>query len=257
MPKKLLDGAPMTANFAATQREFVAHIREPQRHPAPADVPPPRLALYRELLTNNIDNFLSSNFPVLRQLMDDGQWAALVQDFFARHASSTPYFAEIPEEFLAYLQTERDSGLDFPFLLELAHYEWVEMAVAIAKEASPERQEPPLDWMGQTLSVSPVAWVLAYQYPVHKIAPSFLPTEPPAQPTFLVVHRDHQDDVHFQEITPITYRLLELLQDNGSAHACLAQIAAETQHPQPDALLDAGLRILAELVRKGIVVMGP
>ena len=30
---------------------------------------------------------------------------------------------------------------------------------------------------------SPVAWLLSYQYPVHRIRPDFQPTEPHEQPT--------------------------------------------------------------------------
>jgi hypothetical protein len=246
----------MKTDFAATQRKFVAHIRDPDHQPVPADVPPPRMAMYRELLFNNIDNFLASNFPVIRQLLDEAQWYALAQDFFARHACSSPYFSQIPEEFLAYLQQERDNAGDFPFLLELAHYEWAEMAVAVAQEPNPAITLLPDDLARQVLALSPVAWPLAYQYPVHKIAPTFLPTEAPAQATFLIVYRNALDDVQFLEITPMTYRLLALLQDNGQspAIASLEQIAAEMQHPQPELVINGGLQILRGLVEKGIVI---
>ncbi len=64
--------------------------------------------MYRELFFNNIEGFLSGNFPVLRKILDDQQWFALVQDFFAKHPCQSPYFSEIPEEFLDYLQNERE-----------------------------------------------------------------------------------------------------------------------------------------------------
>ncbi|MDD2722518.1 MAG: putative DNA-binding domain-containing protein [Methylovulum sp.] len=246
---------PMNVDFAAKQREFVAYVRDSGQNPPPADVPLPRIDMYRELLFNNIDNFLGSNFPVLRQLLDDGQWYAMARDFYARHTCTSPYFSEIPEEFIAYLQTERKNADDFPFMLELAHYEWVEMAVAIAKEEPLDTSSPQQVLGGHTLALSPLAWPLAYQYPVHKIAPNFLPTEAPAQPTFLIVYRNRQDEVHFLEITPITYRLLELLQDETPATAmdCLKQIVAEMQHPQPELVINGGLQILQDLVEKGIV----
>jgi hypothetical protein len=37
--------------------------------------------------------------------------------------------------------------------------------------------------------------------------------EPPEQPTFLVVYRDPKDEVRFLEITPVTYQLLALIQE--------------------------------------------
>jgi len=124
----------MKIDFKAKQLEFSAYIRDPLNNPKPADVKPQRMEVYRELFFNNIDSFLSSNFPVLRTILDDQQWFELSQDFFARHPCTTPYFSEIPEEFLEYLQDERQNKTDYPFLLELAHYEWVEMALSISQE---------------------------------------------------------------------------------------------------------------------------
>ncbi|MFZ2407721.1 MAG: putative DNA-binding domain-containing protein, partial [Methylobacter sp.] len=113
----------MRVDFKAKQLEFAAYIRDPENNPPPADVKQQRMAMYRELFFNNLDSFLSANFPVLRTLLNDRQWFELGQDFYARHASQSPHFSQIPEEFLDYLQNERDTSADFPFMLELAHYE--------------------------------------------------------------------------------------------------------------------------------------
>lgn len=240
--------------FAQTQAEFAAYIRNPAANPAPADVPQLRMAMYRELFVNNINGFLSSTFPVLRSVLADGQWLALVEDFFANHACTTPHFSEIPEEFLAYLQHGRKPADDLPFMLELAHYEWVEMALSIAHdEVQPDFKV--ID--GQSLiTLSPLAWPLVYQYPVHKIAPVYQPLTPPAAATFLVVYRDQEDEIQFLEITPITYRLLEIIQEQAVPVAqCLQQIADESQHPDPVWLKAEGLKILQELVGKAVVLV--
>ena len=64
----------MRVDFKAKQLEFAAYIRDPENNPLPADVQPQRMAMYRELFFNNIDSFLSANFPVLRTLLNDRQW---------------------------------------------------------------------------------------------------------------------------------------------------------------------------------------
>ena len=52
----------------------------------------------------------------------------MVRDFMRRHRSTTPLFTEVGQEFLAYLQDERGPQAgDWPFMLELAHYEYVEL----------------------------------------------------------------------------------------------------------------------------------
>jgi hypothetical protein len=245
----------MSVDFKAKQLEFAAYIRDPENNPLPVDVKPQRMAMYRELFFNNIDSFLSANFPVLRTLLNDRQWFELGQDFFAKHASQSPHFSEIPEEFLDYLQNERDGSEDFPFLLELAHYEWVEMALSIAKEAVPASQQNLDNLLDQHIRLSPLAWPLAYQYPVQKISPDFLPETAPELATFLVVYRNPEDEVNFIEITPITYRLLQIIQEREQVLTidCLKQVAEELQHPNPDMIIASGLQILRELVEKTVI----
>lgn len=244
-------------NFDHKQREFAAYIRDPEHNPAPVDVPEQRVAMYRELFFNNINSFLSGNFPVIRTLLNNEQWFELTQDFFAHHVSHTPYFSEIPEEFLNFLENERDNTNDYPFLLELAHYEWVEMALAISKDELIAGSTDFSDLINARVQLSPVASVLAYAYPVHKISPEFLPTEPTGQPNCLIVYRDAHDEVHFMEITPLTYRLLAMIQEqeNMLVADCLQHLLQETQHPNPELIKTAGLQILTELAEKMIIIL--
>ena len=166
--------------FVRKQYEFAAHIRNPKQHPRPADVEDRRMAIYRNLFYNNVEGFVSGGFPVLRKLYDDTDWHRMVRDFFARHRSHTPYFLEIAQEFLSYLEHERDpQPEDPPFLGELAHYEWVELALSISDE---EPDWKSIDAKGDPMSgrpaLSPLAWLLSYQYPVHEIGPELIPDAP-------------------------------------------------------------------------------
>ena len=244
-----------TIDFKSTQLAFAAYIRDPQQNPKPVDVAEPRMAMYRALFFNNIESFLSGNFPVLRSLLDDESWLALAQDFYAKHPCHTPYFLQIPAEFLSYLQHERQCETDFPFLLELAHYEWVEMALATSEEEVNTHDKHLDKLLNHAIALSPLAWPLAYQYPVHKIGPDFLPLEAPTQATFIVVYRNLDDDVNFIEITALTYRLLELIQSQEAIITadCLQQLAVESQHPNPELIISAGLDILKSLADKTII----
>lgn len=248
---------PPKIDFDAKQREFAAYIRDPEHNIAPADVPKQRVDMYRELFFNNIDGFLSSNFPVLRTLLNDEQWFELAQDFFAHHVSQTPYFSEISEEFLDFLEHERKNPNDYPFILELAHYEWVEMALSISKEELVIHSTDFSDLINARVQLSPVASVLVYQYPVHKISPNFLPKAPPEQPTCLIVYRDLNDEVHFMEITPLTYGLLTLIQEQADMRVTdyLERMLTEIQVANPELIRTGGLQILTELAEKMIIVL--
>jgi hypothetical protein len=216
------------------------------------------MAVYRELFFNNVESFLSTGFPVLRKILTDEQWLELAEDFFARHQNQSPYFSEISEEFLEFLQNERHNPADYPFLLELAHYEWVEMALSIALAQVPPLTEYIDDFLSQKVIISPLAWSLAYQYPVHQISPDFLPPEPPALATYLIVYRGWDDEVHFIQISPITFRLLQIIEENPefSVAACLNQVAVEANHPQPEVIVSGGLEILQQLFNKSIIALG-
>jgi hypothetical protein len=240
-------------HFQEHQSAFAAYIRNPDHHPVPEGACHERMAIYRELFFNNITGFLTANFPVLHRLMDDEAWRRLSQDFFSQHLCHTPHFSEISEEFLSYLQHERQCVEDLPFMVELAHYEWIEMALSIAHGVTTpfagSLKEIPLQ-------LSPLACVLAYQFPVHRISPEFLPTTVPEQATFLVVYRDEDENVQFLEITPLTYQLLQLLQAQPEqlARVYLKQLATLFPAINEEVLNQSGEEILTQLAMRGVVI---
>ena len=249
----------MKVDFKAKQIEFSAYIRDPINNPRPADVKQQRMETYRELFFNNIDSFLSSNFPVIRTILNDQQWFELSQDFFSSHPCTTPYFSEIPEEFIDYLQNERQNPNDYPFLLELAHYEWVEMALSIAKEEITANTDEFISRLSEkTISLSALAWPLVYRYPVQQISPSYLPETAPEQPSYLLVYRTVSDEVNFIQIPSITFRLLQIVQNNRplSCESCLKQIAQESAHPEPEKIITSALQTLKDLAKKNIILPG-
>ncbi|MBX3704118.1 MAG: putative DNA-binding domain-containing protein [Steroidobacteraceae bacterium] len=205
--------------LADRQKAFAAHLRDPERVPAPAGIEPRRMAVYRELFFNNLVDLLGGSFPVLRRVLGDAGWRALVREFYARHHAHTPYFLELPREFLEWLQARGAAAGEPPFMAELAHYEWVELALAISEAEAPPPGELPADPLQAPLAVSPLAWALAYRWPVHRLGPGHGPEEPPAQPTFLVVYRDAGDRVQFLEIGAETARLLDALERSAGLTA--------------------------------------
>jgi len=242
-------------DFKAKQAEFSAYIRNPGTSVCPNDVAPQRMQMYRELFFNNVEGFLASNFPVLHKILDQEQWQQLAQDFFSQHQSTTPYFSEIPEEFILYLQNERQAQADdYPFMLELAHYEWVEMALSIAQDSLPEQSSEPTLTLTQKISLSPLTLLLAYQYPVHKISPKYLPAEAPEQATYLVVYRDKLDEVNFIELAPMSFRLLQTLQEQQTKliSDCLQEILPKNSS---EALQNAAIEALQKFLDKQLILL--
>lgn len=251
------DAERCASDFRDAQRAFAAHLRDPDHNPAPPGLEDRRMAIYRELFFNSIESLLAGNFPVLKRILEpDDQWRALVRDFYAHHRSRTPYFTQIANEFVAWLGT-LPPGRAPDFAHELAHYEWVELALSI------EETELPLDAVdgqGDLLegvpALSPLAWSLAYAWPVHRLAPGQIPPAPGKQATRLVVYRNRADRIGFLEINAVTARLLELLDPPEAQRGrdVLTAIAGELGMADPASTIAGGAQILAQLREHDIVL---
>ncbi len=246
-------------DFREIQYAFAKHIRDPERHPAPTDAEDRRMAIYRELFFNNLRNLISQTFPVLRKLYSKEKWDSFIRQFMVHHEAATPYFLEIPKEFLQFLKEEYEPDEDdFPFLYELAHYEWVELALSVSAE---ENDLTGIDPDGDLLAGIPVksrlAWLFAYQFPVHRISTDFVPTEPGEQPTYLVVCRKSNDDMDFMELNPVTARLFEMIEGNEAetGSALLTRLASELEFPDTEKFLEHGHDAMREM-RQAEILLG-
>ena len=167
------------------------------------------------------------------------------------HQAQTPYFLEIPREFLAFLENEYElQDDDFPFLAELAHYEWAELALSVSEEANDDQSVDPEGDLLEGIPVpSKLAWTFAYQYPVHRISPDFLPTEPGDTPTFLAICRKANDDMDFMELNPVTARLLEMIEGNetDNGRELLLKLAREINYADAGTLVEHGAQAMRQM----------
>ena len=175
-----------------------------------------------------------------------------------QHRCHTPYFLEISQEFLLYLQNSRVQRAEDPaFMQELAHYEWVELALDVSEEdLDAVAVIADGDLLEGVPRVSPLAWSLAYQYPVHLIGEKFQPQQVAELPTYLIVYRNLDEEVGFMEINSVTARMLEILLQGQSltGRQVLTQIAAELNHADPRQVVAAGLEIMQQLRGLGIIL---
>ncbi|MDH4054323.1 MAG: putative DNA-binding domain-containing protein [Gammaproteobacteria bacterium] len=239
-------------DFQNKQYEFAAHIRDPENSLAPPGIEDRRMGIYRDLFFNNLRNLLGTFFPVMRKIHSDEHWRHLVREFMKIHRAKTPYFLELPEEFLAFLQNEyTPTEDDYPFLTELAHYEYADLALRVSTD---ENDVHDIDPHGDLLQHVPVksvlAWAFAYRYPVHRVAADFLPTETTEQPSYLAVYRRSDDKVRFLELNAVTAALLDAVENNDAGlngEALLRQLAATIHYPDVEALIKHGVDALEEM----------
>jgi hypothetical protein len=242
------------AELREQQFALASHVRDPSRNAPLPGLEERRIAIYRDLFYNSIESLLAGNFPVIRKTLGDSRWHALVRAFYAGHRCRTPLFTEIGREFIQFLEL-RPQGEHPPWLHELAHYEWVELALQIADDELPPH-DPEGDLIAGKPVPSPLAWALAYCWPVSRIGPGFQPEVPPDAPTLLLVRRDAAGDVHFSELSPLVYRLLQLLDDDAttSGHAALQALAAEAGATDIAGFANDGVAMLQRLHGEGVLL---
>ena len=232
---------------------LAAHVRNPATQPGPPGIEDRRLAVYRELVFNNLAGLLGHGFPVIRATLGEADWAELVRRFLVEHACHTPLFPALGGEFVGFLaEAQVDSAR--PWLAELAHYEWAE-----ADLQSSDAPMPPHDPAGDLLDgvplLSPLAWPLAYRWPVDRIGPGHQPTDPPVAPTLVLLRRAASGEVRFSTLSPLLYQLLESIAANQdlSGRALLRSLAAGIGHADAETFIDEARPMLARLHEEGIL----
>ena len=239
--------------FIELQRAFSRHLRDPDREPAPP-LPEQRLAVYRNAVFLNTERFMRDNFPRVAGAFEPDAWNALVRDYLIRHRSETPLFVELLQEFLNYLLHEREAAGDPPWLYEVAHFDWLENAIAADERVAPPTPAGPIDLLDAPLLLNPVHEVVQYRFPVQAIGPTYRPLEPPPQPTLLLVFRDVDEDFAVLDLNAVAVKLFEGVRAGQPARAVLSELAVALEHPNPAQVLEGGRTLLERWVLRGLVL---
>jgi hypothetical protein len=242
--------------FQQQQRQFLNYLRQPQADRLPAGFSLERLAVYVDLLYNKFDESLTACFPVMHSLLSKADWRALLLEFIAEHRCLTPYYRQIPDEFVQYLKQERQHLDDWPFLAELAHFEWIELQLSIAETEPVTRKSlSDVELLNNVPVFAPVIQLLHYHWPVQDIGPSFLPSEPPETATHILGFRDSEDQVQFVALTPATAKLILLLNNGLTGQQALeAMRGDDLTDAQFLELTRFGQRILSDLHSQGAII---
>jgi hypothetical protein len=237
-----------------TQRAFIQHIKNPQAHPFDGEIEYRRLKIYRDLFFNNILGFLSSGFPVLESLYSEKQWQVLARKFFIEHTCRSPYFIDISKEFVEYLSGEYALTESDPvFMLELAHYEWLELDVSVRQSSQIANV-----WDGHSqviqVQMSDLASLVSYQYPVHQISSDFKPTQT-NEVVYLVIYRDATDDVNFTLVNAVSAHLLSIIAQQGVASIDFLSKTMIAAMPQLDVqqITESLQQVLKQLLKQEIL----
>ena len=251
-----MSAARLIPEFQKYQFSFTGHIRDPKANKRPKGVPARRMTVYNNLLFNNVLSLVSPCFPVAQSILGAQKWKALMREFLSSHRCRTPYFRQLPEEFLQFMQ-ERESITGEPdFLNYLLHYEWVELALELSNKAFDARDlNVDGDLRDGRPVLTPVHMLLAYPYPVHRIGKRYQPKVAQRQETCLLVFRDNRDAVRFILLNPVSARLVALIESGElSGNQAVEQAVSELRHPEPAAAIEGGHAIIENLRHEGAIL---
>lgn len=240
--------------FQDFQHAFAAYLRQAPRAAPPPGVPARRAGVYRELVFANISGILDAAFPVCRTVLGERRWRRLNRTFLRDWPLHSPWFREIPAEFAHYLREGRIALARPAWLADLAHYEWLELAVDVMDVPDGAPAEVSTDeLLTRPLLLNPSLRLFSSAWPVHLIGPEWRPSRP--RETHLAIHRDASGAVRFTELNALTARLLGYLAEpERTGRSAVLQLAEELAHPDPERLLAFAGELVHGLCDQGLIV---
>lgn len=214
-----------SAEFQAALAEYV---RDPSQ-PAPPGIAPERLAVYTRLLHNNIKSFLDLCFSDSQHFAAPDLWQHLQQRFLAEARPESPFFNDIPAQFLAYARSKNGTDrlpenvlamMDFETLLLYAETAPVPAAPAVWHDE---------DW----LCFSPAARLAHYDC---DFVGSRLARIDDA-PCSVLVWRNRDDEVFYRALADTDLFLLEHFSKQRDTFATVSAALRELAGAGADAWL--------------------
>jgi hypothetical protein len=162
---------------------------------------------YRELARTSLLEPLETMFPVLKALLGEaGVWEECVQAFLEARVVRSTHYRDIAPAFLGWLAATH-WGLDrWPFLLELAHAEILEVLVARFPDLEPSEHLHAEPGPQDLVVLDAASHIVSYTHAVHRTSEQA--PVPEARPTHLLAFRDGVGEARLLELTPATAALL-------------------------------------------------
>lgn len=177
--------------------------------------------LYGSLLNFGHHDVMESIYPYCKQLLDD-DWENTVDDYLKVFPPDHFNFNRLCSRFSRYL-SETEGGSrhlkKFPFIAELAHYEWIELEKmeedVIIEEFPQQSLDSPETFSKLAPAVNPSLSIVRYEFPLTQIvevleAGGRLAKKVSKEETIVAIYRHPETHrCHFVEVGEATAQVLE------------------------------------------------
>lgn len=185
-----------------------------------------RWLLYRDLVRTALEEPLLDTFPIAQALLTrEGVWDEAVAAFLHSRTVSSPYYRDVAPAFVAWLAESRWGQDRWPFLLQLAHYEVLEVDVLRHPDTPPPLGLLPEPALDRVAVLDPAARNVAYGFAV-QTATIEAPDPAPAC-AWLLCHRDRDGAFRVLELSPHVSALLARSQEGQALGAAAADLGLD------------------------------
>jgi hypothetical protein len=221
-----------------------------------------RLFLYEELLFASVEDTLSSLFPVTVHFLKP-EWHALVEKYRRQFPNSSFQLYHVARDFPEFVQGLSHYMKKYPFLWDLALYEWLEIEV-LNQEDEPLPSDLQLGFPAEASMLpvfmpvlNPIRRQHTFEYPIPAILTeasrreevgqgfdSFSIDGKPVQPaeTTMLIYRDSETfKARFFNLTPLTGAMIVVMAEHQSY-----EVSFQTLHTSVPALAQVPYETLAQ-----------
>lgn len=231
--------------------------------------------LYSSLMEIGRQDLMASIYPVCKELLGKS-FAALVNDYFEKMPPTHFNLNQSARRFPEYLKENAEKQLKrYPFLCELAEYEWLELAV-MEDEAEIQSNliglsdaPDPLQFAATFPVLNPTLVTRAFKYPIADIieaveAGEKMPRRQRTQASYTLFFRcPEREHCRFLQVGELPYELVQRMRKNlvGSSEKsrhcnygelitfAVGQVGGDAQECVEDVL-----ELIAEFKTKGLII---
>ena len=192
---------PLEASSTAAMKALAEGCRAMKESASASTVQSP----YRELVRNSIIEAIERAYPIAHALLSckSDDWNILMDRFLSERQLRHPQLWRMPSELCEYVELTPGMFPQYPFLLDLLRFEWMEIEVFMAPDPEAAPCPPHL------LRLNSTRRVLALQYPVFD--PAKFGTWQSGTFFLLCLRNLKSDEVSYSEVSSSTARILQRL----------------------------------------------
>ena len=210
-----------------------------------------RLKIYRELVRNSLFSLISNFYPCTHKILNK-HWKVLLSKYIEQYPPNSPILSKVGEHFPEFLKKEKSIIKKYPFISELALYEWLEVETYEQEDNEVKNKQ---------LVLNPIHTICRFEYQIPEIAEKIKDKKPlgkiKKEQTNVLIYRDPKDfSVRFIELSNGTVAYLELSK-SGFPHEMIPMLLASHYNIQESDLGNFNVEIkkLVETLKKSRILI--